>query len=154
MKIKLLSYSGKRNKINKNGDFYNEWVTAGNLKSDTSFLHPVIEIEKETPPMQNAYNYMYIPQFKRYYFINDIIVKERGLWEIHADVDVLFSNYKDIYESKAILSKSQEVTNANAYINDGSFVLDSHKYDQIVLFPNGLSDSGHNILICAGGKSE
>lgn len=152
MNIKLLSYSGKRNKINKNGNFYNEWVMSGNIKKDTSFLHPVIEIEKATPPMQNAYNYMYIPQFKRYYFINDIIVKENGLWEIHADVDVLFSNYKDIYESKAILKKSQEISNANLYINDGSFVMDSHKYDQIVQFPNGLSSSGYNILICAGGS--
>lgn len=154
MNIKLLSYSGKRNKINKNGNFYNEWVTSGYLKTDTSFLHPVIEIEKTTPPMQNAYNYMYIPQFKRYYFINDIIVKENGLWEIHADVDVLFSNYKDIYESKAILSKSQEISNANLYLNDGSFVMDSHKYDQVIPFPSGLSESGYNILICAGGKED
>jgi len=152
MNIKLLSYSGKRYKINKNGNFYNEWVTTGTLKTDTSFLHPIIEIQKTTPPMENSYNYMYIPQFKRYYFINDIIVKENGLWELHADVDVLFSNYKDIYESKAILSKSQEISNANLYINDGSFVMDSHKYDQIVPFPSGLSADGYNILICAGGS--
>ena len=153
MNIKLLSYSGKRKKINKNGNFYNEWITSGTLKADTSFLHPIIEIEKSTPPMQNAYNYMYIPQFKRYYFINDIVVKENGLWELHADVDVLFSNYKDIFESKAILNKSQEITNANLYINDGSFVMDSHKYDQVITFPSGLSANGHNILICAGGKN-
>lgn len=152
MNIKLLSYSGKRNKINKTGMFYNEWVANGTLKTDTSFLHPVIEIEKATPPMQSSYNYMYIPQFQRYYFINDIVVKENGLWEIHADVDVLFSNYSDIYESKAIIGKSQDVTNANMYLNDGSFVMDSHKFDQIVKFPYGLSDSGHNILICAGGN--
>ena len=152
MNIKLLSYSGKRNKINKQNMFYNEWVANGTLKTDTSFLHPIIEITKDTPPMKTSYNYMYIPQFQRYYFINDIIVKENGLWEIHADVDVLFSNYTDIYESKAILNKSQDVSNANMYINDGSFVMDSHKFDQIVKFPYGLSDSGHNILICAGGN--
>ena len=102
--------------------------------------------------MKNSYNYMYIPDFKRYYYINDIVSLIGGLWEIHADVDVLFSNYADIYESKAILSKAQDVSLTNMYINDGSFVMDSHKFDQIVKYPNGLSDSGHNILICAGGN--
>ena len=152
MKIQLMAYSGKRNKINKSGSFYNEWVTEGNLKEDTSFLHPIIAIEKATPPMKNSYNYMYIPDFKRYYYINDIVSLIGGLWEIHADVDVLYSNYADIYESKAILSKAQDVSVTNMYINDGSFVMDSHKFDQIVKYPNGLSDSGHNILICAGGN--
>lgn len=152
MNIRLMAYSGKRNKINKSGNFYNEWVTDGTLRSDTSFLHPIITIEKNTPPMKNSYNYMYIPDFNRYYYINDIVSIRNGLWEIHADVDVLFSNYRDIYESKAILAKSQDVSNANMYINDGSFVMDSHKFDQIIKYPYGLSDSGHNILICAGGN--
>ena len=152
MELQLLSYSGKRNKINKTGNFYNQWTANGTLRDGCSFLHPVIVIEKTTPPMKTAYNYMYIPEFKRYYFINDIVSLRNNLWEIHADVDVLFSNYSDIYESKAILAKSQDVSNANMYLNDGSFVMDSHKFDQIVEFPYGLSSSGHNILICAGGN--
>lgn len=152
MELQLMAYSGKRNKIKKAGNFYNQWTTSGTLREQTSFLHPVIVIEKPTAPMKNSYNYMYIPEFKRYYFINDIVSIRNNLWEIHADVDVLFSNYKDIYESKAIISKSQDVSNANTYLNDGSFVMDSHKFDQIIKYPNGLSSSGHNILICAGGN--
>lgn len=151
MQIILYSYSGKRNKINKHGLFYNEWACNGFLRENTSFLHPIITIEKTTPPPKNSYNYMRIPQFNRFYFINDIVSVRNNLWEIHADVDVLFSNYKDIYESKAILSKTEGVNNANLYLNDGSFVMDSHKFDQTVYFPNGLSENGHNILICAGG---
>lgn len=152
MQLVLYSYSGKRNKINKHGLFYNKWVANGTLRDNTSFLHPIITIEKTTPPMQSSYNYMYLPEFKRFYFINDIV--SRGLlWEIHADVDVLFSNYKDIYESKAIISKSEGVNDSNLYLNDGSFVMDSHKFDQTVYFPNGLSETGYNILICAGGNA-
>ena len=152
MKIRLMAYSGKRNKINKAGNFYNEWVTSGTLRENTSFLHPVIVIEKPTAPMKNSYNYMYIPEFKRYYYINDIVSVRNNLWEIHADVDVLFSNYTDIYESKAILAKAQDVSLSNMYINDGSFVMDSHKFDQVIEYPSGLSDNGYNILICAGGN--
>ena len=152
MNIKLLSYSGHRNKINKSGCFYNEWNTTGILRGDTSFLNPVIALEKTTPPFESSYNYMYIPEFSRYYFINDIVTLSNGVWEIHADVDVLYSNYKDIFESQAILAKSQDVNNSNMYLNDGSFVMDSHKFDQVIPFPSGLTDSGHNILICAGGN--
>lgn len=153
MQIVLYTYYGKQNKINKNGNFYNRWVCNGTLREGTSFINPVILIEKETPPLQNKYNYMFIPEFNRHYFINDIIHRNNSLFEIHGHVDVLFSNYKDIYESKAILIKTEDITDANLYLNDGSFVMDSHKFDQTVYFPNGLSDTGYNILICAGGSS-
>jgi len=60
-----------------------------NIKSPSSLISPVLLLGGDV----KDYNYCYIPAFKRYYFINDIIFNE-GLWELHCNVDVLAS-YKD-----------------------------------------------------------
>ena len=108
-------------------------------------------IEKATPPQNNKYNYMYIGAFQRYYFINDIVSIHNKLWEIQARVDVLYTYMADILNAKCIVDKVEDVNKSNVYINDGSFVMDSHKFNQVIQFPNGLSEQGSNILICAGG---
>lgn len=149
--IKLMRYTAENNRINKNPYIIGEWACNGTLRDGTSITEPVILIEKATPPQDNNYNYMWISAFKRYYFITDIKSVREGLWEIHATVDVLYTYRADILQSKCIINKSQDSSISNLYINDGSFVMDSHKYNQVKKFPTGLSSSGYNILICAGG---
>lgn len=58
------------------------------IKSPSSIMNPVIELN--TNPM--AYNYAYIADFSRYYFINDIRF-DKGLWICSLNVDVL-ATYK------------------------------------------------------------
>lgn len=149
--LQLMRYVGEDNRIVKNSKISNTWTIQGTLKAETSVINPVIQIEKATAPMDTGYNYMYIPKFKRYYFIDDIISTRNSLWEIHARVDVLFTYAEDILNSKCIIDKTADESKANIYINDGSFVMDSHKFNQVKQFPYGLSDNGYNILICAGG---
>lgn len=151
MQIKLLRYVGERERVNKSGMFTNEFVLDGHFVNDSSVINPTILIEKETAPTETYYNYMYINRFKRYYFVNEIITRVNGIWEIKGHVDVLYTYSSNILQNKVILDKCEESDKANLYLNDGSFVMDSHKYNQVKKFPNGLSSSGHNILICAGG---
>lgn len=63
----------------------------GALREDTSITDLSITFEMETIP---DFNYIYIPIFNRYYFINDIRSIRYKIWEISASVDVLMS-YKD-----------------------------------------------------------
>lgn len=151
MQIKLLRYVGERERINKIERFTNEYILQGSLKDESSVIDPVILIEKSTPPTETYYNYMYIPKFKRYYFINDITVINANMWQIKGHVDVLYTYCNDILMNKVIIEKTESSADANVYLNDGSFVMDSHKYNQVKKFPNGLSSNGYNILICAGG---
>ena len=55
-----------------------------------------------------------------------------------------------IYSSEAIVEKVEAI-NENLYLNDGSFVMDTRKYNEIIEFPNGLNTNGEYVLICAGG---
>lgn len=151
MQIQLMRYTGEPYRLDKTGRITSRFAMDGNLRDRSSVIDPVIRIEKTTPPPQSYYNYMYIPEFERYYFINDITTVVNQIWEIRAHVDVLFTYCSTIKNTKCIISKTENVNDANLYLNDGSFVMDSRKYNQVIQFPSGLSDSGHNILICAGG---
>ena len=75
MRIILYKCNAENNRINKEDYIYSAFQLEGTLKSSTSPINPVIMIEKSNP-VEFGYNYMYIYEFKRYYFINDIIIKK------------------------------------------------------------------------------
>ena len=124
----------------------------GTLRNDSSVIDPIITVQKTNPAIQN-YNYMYIPEFGRWYYINEIIAVTNKFWEIHAHVDVLYTWGADIRSSKCVIDKTANSSDANLYLDDGSFVMDSHKYNTVVPFSDGFSSDGSYILICAGGYS-
>lgn len=150
MQINLFTCTAEHNRVNKNPFMANRFVMDGTIKKATSTLNLVIEIEKSNP-VKYDYNYMYIAEFDRYYFIDDIVNVSNNRWQIHASVDVLMSFMNDILQTNAIIDKSELENNANMYLDDGSFVMDSRKYNEVIEFPSGLNETGSYILICAGG---
>ena len=153
MQISLFTYTKEKERLNKTPYLTNRFPLNGYLKNETSVKNPVILIEKTNPALYN-YNYLYIPDFKRYYFIPADGIKQirSNLWEISAKCDVLFSFMEDILANKCIIDKAENSPDANLYLNDGSFVTDSRKYNEVIPFESGLSLNGSYILICAGGN--
>lgn len=150
MQINLFTCNAERNRINKSNYLFNRFVLSGSLRKSTSAMNIEIDVEK-TNPLTYNYNYMYIEQFKRWYYIDEIISVRTNLWTIKATVDVLMTFKNDILISPAIIDKVESEEAANLYLDDGSFVMDSRKYNEIKEFPNGLNENGQYILICAGG---
>ena len=52
-------------------------------------------------------NYVYIPDFNRYYFINDIISVRNNLWRIALSIDVSMSYKENIKELKALVTRNE-----------------------------------------------
>lgn len=150
MQISLFTCNAERNRVNKTRYLSNRFVLEGVLRKSTSALNIEIDVEK-TNPLIYKYNYMYIEEFGRWYFIDDISSIRNKLWTISASVDVLMSFKEDILQSMVIADKIENELQANLYLDDGSFVMDSRKYNEIKEFPSGLNDNGQYILICAGG---
>ena len=151
MQIQLMKCTSEPYRLDKTGYISTTYTMNGSLRDKSSIIKPVILIQKPTPLPQGQYNYMYIPDFERYYFIDDIIARVNNVWELYAHVDVLFTYCSSIKNTKCVISKTENFDKANLYLNDGSFVMDSRKYNQVIQFPNGLPQTGQNILICAGG---
>lgn len=88
------------------------------LLDDTSLLAPIIELEYTNLDIFN-YNYAYIPTFKRYYYLSDI-VSSNNLWRLYLKVDVLASHYMDIVYSNQYVIRSSFDYNNN--IIDTSYI--------------------------------
>lgn len=143
MDITLYQNISENNRVGKT--LINAKTFTGNLRQSTSIINPVIMLNADNP---TAYNYAYIPAFNRYYFINKIEAYRTGLFILTMSVDVLETYKTEIKGMLAIIDKNETV--GNNYFNDGSFILDSRAYNQIINFSNGFNDNGEFILITAG----
>lgn len=101
------------------------------LKDATSILRPTIEVSSSSN--LSGFNYMYISDFSRYYFIDDIVSTHNNRWEISAHVDVL-ETYKTAILANTAVIKRQE-SQYNLYLDDPDFM--SYNYDRIqtIKFP-------------------
>lgn len=145
MEITLCVNNSERNKLGKS--LSNLTVFSGSLKEETSAINPVVIMEIENP---TGFNYAYIPEFGRYYFIDDIISVRTGLWRISMKVDVLESFKNEIRGIPVILSAST-ITGSEPYLPGKVWKSKVKELTNIINFPSGLSDNGYFILITAGG---
>lgn len=145
MNITLYVNHSEKNKIDKN--LTNNFSLSGSLRDATNIVNPVILIEINEI---SNYNYCYISDFKRYYFITDITVIRTGLFAISLMVDVLESFKTDIKNLSVILLNTQNV-GLNNYLPSQVFRNNVKSKTDIINFPSGLNDSGEFILITAGG---
>lgn len=117
------------------------------LKEDTSVLRPVIEVVSSSN--LSGYNYMYISDFGRYYFIDDIVSLNDGRWEISAHVDVLETYKTSILANSAVVRRQQ--SRYNLYLDDPDFHAYNYERIQTIKFPNNLFDKTlHYVLVVNG----
>lgn len=146
MKITLYTNNSEKNKLEKN--LTNAKEFSGNLREESSIVNPSILIQIENP---SSFNYAYIPEFKRYYFITDAISVRTNIWRISLHCDVLMSFRNEIKATSVILSDT-ESTGATNYIMGEQWASTVKTATDIVSFPNTMNISGDYILITAGGQ--
>ena len=146
MNIKLHFNSSVNRCVNKTLDSGHE--LSGTLREETSIIRPEITIKSDIPLIR--YNYAYIPEFKRYYYISNIESIRQNLWKLYLEVDPLMSFRADILALKVVVSKQSLTINGDEYIDDGSLVTDNLMFKTIYNFPNGFNNTGEYILITAG----
>lgn len=81
-------------------------ISGVRIKDDTSILNPVLDIAYNSSHNIFTKNYVYIPEFSRYYFIDNIVVSENRVF-IHCRVDVLKSYENDIMAIKAFVMRQK-----------------------------------------------
>lgn len=136
MQVILYKNSAPPNKVNKSAnlsnseDFHNCIFTQ---KNALDILHPSVLLDMNIDIGDvRKYNYMYIPKFSRYYFI-DSVSTEGGLIRIDGRCDVLMSHKKDILASKQYILR-QEKKNNSPYLDDNMLPISSqHNYKGEIL---------------------
>ena len=142
MEIRLYYNTSDNRCIRKN--LLNELSLSGTLRDSCNLIEPVINIQSDSVI---RYNYAYIPDFKRYYFIKKITSLRKGLWTIEFEVDPLMSFKGDILALQVVVDKQSSDSIGDEYIDDGSLVADNYT---VYNFNKGFNDHGEYILITAG----
>lgn len=118
------------------------------FKQDTSILKPVITLRSSNSGIP-TYNYMYIQELSRYYFIDDIISINNNTWEIHGHVDVLETYKSQIRANTAVVKRQQNLF--NLYLDDPEFKTYNMERVQTRRFPaNPFTKVLHYVLVVNG----
>ena len=146
--ISLFKTASENNRVVKT--LTDEKQLSGELRNQTSVLNPSIRIE--SADNISTYNYAYIPEFGRYYYITDIVSVRTNCWTVSLRCDVLMSYKDEIQGLNVILNNTQE-TGLSNYLASPNWVNLVKTKTDIKVFPSGLSEQGEFILITAGGDS-
>ena len=148
MKVIFYKNSSERNTINKKITQIGSTDVLA-VKGQSSILNPTLLLNTNLNEMLDS-NYIYIAEWKRYYYIDDVVVITGGRCELHCSVDVLESFKNEILNLAVILSDTK-VTGATNYLLGDVWKTNVKETTTIKTFPKGLNDSGEFILITAGG---
>ncbi len=144
--INFYSYNGHPNTVNKQlGTFT---AIEGDLRQTFDVLRPTVTLRKQPRP---TFNYCYIPDLGRYYFVDRVSFEGNNTYELAFRVDVLKT-----YESE-ILTATGRVTesdNPDPYISNRESVYKRTPNFEKVAFTNtGLfKEDGSIIMITIKGK--
>lgn len=138
--------------------------TTGIFRTPTSLLDPVLIIEHDNNDLwRRGYNYFYIKEYKRYYYVTNLIAvhgshdidpppsggNPRQLWEVHGHVDVLMSFADEIKAQTAVVARQE--AKYNLMLDDGIFMTYQNPKIQTKLFSvAGPFETQEFVLIVAG----
>lgn len=142
MQVKFYKTASETNRIGKT--LTGEIVINGTFKKEVDIINPVIAVTTDV----TGYNYCYIPDLARYYFIEKVEITRTNLYTLQLHVDVLES-YKDAIKGlTVIVGQSQSNPYYDGYING----VDVRTNDTIKEFENNFNEDGEIVLIAVYGQ--
>lgn len=130
MNVTLYKYYSEKNRIDKSGYLQLVKSVTGEFKADTSILAPTLflalpnegtefitdesgnEIDEVVIDASSVgqvldFNYFYVSEFRRYYFVTSIVVSSKQLIYVTGSVDPLYSFKDDILGNDAMIERNE-----------------------------------------------
>lgn len=112
---------------------------SGSLVHGSSIIDPVIELV-ELSSIPATANYMYIPEFSRYYWITDIRAGiPNGMYTIAGHVDVLASHWTQLSNNKAVLARCETEKYISPMLVDDKLPASVQKAPRVITFGKSFS---------------
>ena len=146
MNITLYTNNSERNRAKKS------LVSLGDksvklLTDNTDIINPSFLLSTVIP---DGLNYIYVPAWKRYYFVTNISQNTQGLYEIECHVDILSTAYAGNLKScKGIVSRQQ--LKYNGYLQDDNILAQQKPLISYKKFPNGFRQDGIEYVLLVNG---
>lgn len=120
------------------------------LKESTTIENPVIKLryrmDSSTPPVPQKFNYCYISEFDRYYFVTNSTYAQQYM-EVSLRVDPLMSFASDLEDVKVLITRS--TNKYDMFLPDPDTPVRSDKLIQTKEFYNGFG--GESMILAVTG---
>lgn len=143
MKLYLYRTSSEHNRLEK--VLESETRITGAFRDEVDLINPVLELSYADTPL---YNYAYLPEIERYYFIEKVDAVRAGIWRVRLHIDVLMSYKEAIKELDVVVASSQSNPYYNGYIEGYDVRTDS----ETKFFINNFNEDGEFVLVALYGK--
>lgn len=131
--LKLYKNSSENNDVLKN--LSDEKIIKGSSRSVVDMLSPVIDLAGVDV---NSYNYCYVEELQRYYYIENMILSPNGITRLTMRVDVLMSYREDILESQGMITKNRDFNPYTCdYDVESRYTLEKHEFENGFNFNDG-----------------
>ena len=145
MTIKLYHNDSDKRTVNKT--LTNEGNLAGaTIIDDTTILNPRLKV-RDNGVIMVQYNYCYIADFKRYYYITNVTVSN-GYIIIDCKVDVLMSYAKEIKACTGVIARQENVW--SGYLDDSENFTNQYNNVSLKAFNSPFSKTLSYILLVNG----
>lgn len=121
------------------------------LKENTDILNPVLLLSRNALRDMTSANYLYLQEFKRYYYIKNIKAVLGNMIEISCRIDVLMSHAVELKKLSCVTRRQEN--SYNTYLNDNFFNVYNKPIIQQKAFPLGFTNDLSIILTVSGGAS-
>lgn len=145
--MEIILYYNNSEKIKLDKELTQIGTIEGRLFQNTSITKPSIMFDLDTAVF--SANYLYIPQFNRYYFITDVVNVSANKWQIQARVDVLTSFKSAIRENTAIIERQEN--EYNLYLDDKYYRAYQNEDVQYKKFSGSLPSDKYILVVNGGG---
>lgn len=143
MQIILYKTSSANNVVSK--ELTDEYVLEGTIRDgEFTILRPTISVQRNV----SGYNFAYIPDFKRYYFIDNVRVVRENLFTVYMRCDVLMT-YAD--KIRQMVGEVKEMDGANPYLSS-QLDVEVRKTIERVSFENNFTNGDYIIVALRAGE--
>lgn len=122
-------------------------VLTANLKYGLDLLKPILTVST-TLATVSQYNYVYIPELSRYYYVVGYKGVSNALVEISLECDLLMSWKDEFITSDCTIERNE--TRGNVYVSDSLFPVECRTQTVTKKFPNALSNTASMVLVTIG----
>ena len=152
MTIKTYRFLGDSRKVDKTLTLVETYSNA-EIVGDMIIQSPTISLQLDSFTDAINFNYIYIPELRRYYYVKNSTIREDGFVQIQCSVDVLKSFKADILASTQYVDRQEN--KCSYQVPDSGYTIKSNRNLTIKNFGNPIIvPNGDFILTTFGKKGE
>lgn len=118
----------------------NDEVICLEVSGDLLYNQDISAINALIEGNASAYNYAYIPQFNRYYFIDSITAESGSLQRLSMSCDALQSFKDELLSCYAIIESAEGKDKAKLMVNNNSWFMEQKREIKTLLFKDNLGN--------------